>query len=142
MSHIPVVGVMFFENGKLLIVKPSKKPTYQMVGGKIEEGETPFEATLRESQEELGNKVILNSEKIEFVMKVIEKASSDPSKTIEMHIYRYTDILRGEFTNSEEIANFHWYGINDDVKLSYTLKNVVIPYAIENGFLYETKVNK
>lgn len=35
-----VVGTMFFENEKLLIDKPRKRPTYQMIGGKVEDGET------------------------------------------------------------------------------------------------------
>lgn len=29
---IDVVGTMFFKDGKLLIDKPQKKPTFQMVG--------------------------------------------------------------------------------------------------------------
>ena len=29
-----VVGTMFFKNGSLLIDKPKKRPTYQMIGGK------------------------------------------------------------------------------------------------------------
>jgi len=41
---IDVVGTMFFQNGKLLIVKPRKRPTFQMVGGCIEKGETPIQA--------------------------------------------------------------------------------------------------
>ena len=34
-----VVGTMFFDNNKLLIDKPRKRQTYQMIGGKVEEGE-------------------------------------------------------------------------------------------------------
>lgn len=37
-----VVGTMFFHQNKLLIDKPRKRSTYQMIGGKVEEGETPF----------------------------------------------------------------------------------------------------
>ena len=37
-----VVGTMFFENNKLLIDKPRKRSTYQMIGGKVEEGENPI----------------------------------------------------------------------------------------------------
>lgn len=38
---INVVGTMFFKDGKLLITKPRKRPTYQMIGGSVEKGETP-----------------------------------------------------------------------------------------------------
>ena len=49
-----VVGTMFFKDNKLLIDKPRKRPTYQMIGGRVEEGETPQEAAIRECHEELG----------------------------------------------------------------------------------------
>lgn len=54
-----VVGTMFFEDDKLLIDKPRKRPTYQMIGGKVEEGETPLDAAIRECHEELGGMAVL-----------------------------------------------------------------------------------
>ena len=41
-----VVGTMFFENEKILIDKPRKRNTYQMVGGRVEDNETPLEAAI------------------------------------------------------------------------------------------------
>ena len=35
-----VVGTLFFNDGKLLIDKPRKRSTFQMVGGSVEEGES------------------------------------------------------------------------------------------------------
>ena len=61
-----VVGTMFFKDKKLLIDKPRKRPTYQMIGGKVEEGETPLEAVIREAHEELGNKAIFEKDKSSF----------------------------------------------------------------------------
>ena len=49
-----VVGTMFFKDGKLLIDKPRKRPTYQMIGGGVEDGETTLQAAIRECHEELG----------------------------------------------------------------------------------------
>ena len=37
-----VVGTMFFKDKRLLIDKPRKRPTYQMIGGRVEEGKTPI----------------------------------------------------------------------------------------------------
>ena len=45
---LEVVGTMFFRNGKLLIDKPRKKPTFQMIGGKVEDGESIRDAAIRE----------------------------------------------------------------------------------------------
>ena len=65
---IKVVGTMFFKDGKLLITKPRKSPTYQMIGGSVEKGETPAEAAVRECHEELGSKAIFDENLIKFVM--------------------------------------------------------------------------
>lgn len=43
-----VVGTMFLKNKCLLIDKPRKRLTYQMIGGKVEDGETPLKAAIRD----------------------------------------------------------------------------------------------
>ena len=55
-----VVGTMFFKGKKLLIDKPRKRETYQMIGGRVEESEVPLEAAIRECHEELGNEAIFD----------------------------------------------------------------------------------
>ena len=70
---LKVVGTMFFNNRKLLIDKPRKRPTYQMVGGKVEEGERSLEAAIRECHEELGNKAVFDEKLFEFTIKQAEQ---------------------------------------------------------------------
>lgn len=133
---LEVVGTMFFKDSKLLIDKPRSKPTFQMIGGKVEKGETVREAAIRECHEELGESAIFDENLFEFVMDFIEIATSDPSKKIHMNIFRYNGELQGELTTSEEIEKFMWFGINDDRNLlSNTLKNEVVPYCIKNGLI-------
>ena len=79
---LEVVGTMFFRNGKLLIDKPRTKPTFQMIGGKVEDGESIRDAAIRECHEELGEKAIFDESKFEFVMDFIETATSDSTKKI------------------------------------------------------------
>ena len=50
-----VVGTMFFKDNKLLIDKPRKRPTYQMIGGKIEDGESPKWYTSKDGTDILSN---------------------------------------------------------------------------------------
>lgn len=136
---IDVVGTMFFSDGKLLIDKP-RRPTFQMIGGSVENGETVLQAAIRECHEELGIKAIFDKEKIEFVMDFIETATSDPNLKIHMHIFKYNGILEGELITSDEIESFMWFGLEDDIKLlSNTLKNEILPYAIEKGLIYKNK---
>ena len=135
---LEVVGTMFFRHGKLLIDKPRKKPTFQMIGGKVENGESIRDAAIRECYEELGEKAIFDENLLEFVMDFEEIATSDPSKRIHMNIFQYKGNLMGELTPSEEIEKFMWFGADDDRSiLSNTLKNEIVPYCIENGLIVE-----
>ena len=84
-----VVGTMFFENEKLLIDKPRKRPTYQMIGGKVEEGETTLQAAIRECHEELGDEAIFDEEKFELIMEFDEIATSDGITPIHFYVYKY-----------------------------------------------------
>lgn len=131
-----VVGTMFFKDNKVLIDKPRKRPTYQMVGGAVEEGETPLEAAIRECHEELGASAIFKEESFEEIMDFDEIATSDPTKKIHFHVFIYHGTLKGEPTESEEIADFLWYDTSkgEDI-LSNTLKNEVIPYCKKNNLI-------
>lgn len=134
---IKVVGTMFFKDGKLLIDKPRKRFTFQMIGGRVEDDESILEAALRECHEELGERAIFDESKFEFVMDFIEIATSNPNLKIHMHIFKYNGVLEGELTITDEIESFKWFGINDDLNiLSNTLKNEIIPYALENKLIY------
>ena len=131
-----VVGTMFFKDKKILIDKPRKRPTYQMIGGAVEEGETPLQAAIRECHEELGAFADFNEENFEEIMDFDEIATSDPNKKIHFHVFKYNGILEGKLTESDEIESFLWYdsSIKEDI-LSNTLKNEVIPYCIKNKLI-------
>lgn len=104
-----VVGTMFFQDEKLLIDKPRKRPTYQMIGGRVEENETPLEAAIRECHEELGPNVIFNEDALELVMEFDEIATSDGKTPIHFYVFLSKEKLKGKPTTSEEIENFLWY---------------------------------
>ena len=90
-----VVGTMFFKNNMLLIDKPRKRPTYQMIGGKVEKSDSSIlSAAIRECREELGDKVYLDENLFTFVMDFKEVATSNPDQIIHMHILRFpTDLM-------------------------------------------------
>lgn len=131
-----VVGTMFFKDEKLLIDKPRKRPTYQMIGGKVEDGETPLEAAIRECHEELGENAIFDPSLIELIMEFDEIATSDGKTPIHFYVYKYNGELKGNLNTSEEIENFKWYDSSDGENiLSNTLKNEVVPYCIKNNLI-------
>lgn len=131
-----VVGTMFFKDNKLLIDKPRKRPTYQMIGGRVEEGETPQEAAIRECHEELGKDAIFDENKIELVMEFDEIATSDGKTPIHFYVFKYNGELEGVLTTSEEIEKFEWYDSTLGTEmLSNTLKNEVIPYCLQKKLI-------
>ena len=129
-----VVGTMFFKDNKLLIDKPRKRLTYQMVGGKVEKGETPMQAAIRECHEELGEKAIFDESLFNLTMEFDEIATSDGITPIHFYVFTYKGELKGDLNTSEEIERFKWYETKDGNEiLSNTLKNEVVPYCIKNG---------
>jgi 8-oxo-dGTP pyrophosphatase MutT (NUDIX family) len=131
-----VVGTMFFKDNKLLIDKPRKRQTYQMIGGRVEDGETPLEAAIRECHEELGEEVIFDSNLIELIMEFDEIATSDGKTPIHFYVFKYNGVLEGELKISEEIEKFKWYESNDGTDiLSNTLKNEVVPYCLRKNLI-------
>ena len=131
-----VVGTMFFKDKKLLIDKPRKRPTFQMIGGRVEDGETPLEAAIRECREELGEEVEFDTDLIELVMEFDEIATSDGKTPIHFYVFKYNGQLKGKLNISEEIEEFKWYESSDGTDiLSNTLKNDVVPYCLENKLI-------
>lgn len=131
-----VVGTMFFENHKLLIDKPRKRPTYQMIGGKIEDGETPLQAAIRECHEELCTDAVFDENLLELVMEFDEIATSDGVTPIHFYVFQYNGQLNGNLCTSDEIEAFLWYDSSCGIDiLSNTLKNEVVPYCLLNKFI-------
>ncbi len=131
-----VVGTIFLKDKKLLIDKPRKRPTYQMIGGKVEEGESVLEAAIRECHEELGNKAIFDNNLFELILEFDEIATSDGKTPIHFYVFKYNGELQGELTLSEEIEKFKWYTSEDGTDiLSNTLKNEVVPYCLKNNLI-------
>lgn len=131
-----VVGTMFFKDSKILIDKPRKRKTYQMVGGKIEENETPLQAAIRECYEELGKNVKLDEKLFELIMEFNEIATSDGKTPIHFYVFKYNGKISEKLEISEEIEKFLWYdsSLGNEI-LSNTLKNEVIPYCLKNNLI-------
>ena len=131
-----VVGTMFFDRNKLLIDKPRKRPTFQMIGGRVEDGETPLEAAIRECHEELGKNASFDESQFELVMEFDEIATSDGVTPIHFYVFKYNGILKGNLETSEEIEKFLWYDSSmENNILSNTLKNEVIPYCLRKKLI-------
>lgn len=133
---LQVVGTIFIKDDKLLLDKPRTKPTHQMVGGKVEKGETPLQAAIREAHEELGKYAEFDESLFTPVMDFDEIATSDPNIKIHFYVFMYNGELKGKLETSDEIDSFLWYDTSlGESILSNTLKHKVIPYCVENNLI-------
>lgn len=129
-----VVGTMFFKDKHLLIDKPRKRNTFQMVGGSVEDFESIIDAAYRECVDELGSNVVLDKTKFKQVLDFDEIATSDQKTKIHFFVFEYLGELKGDLQLSEEIESFLWYDTSKGTDiLSNTLKNEVIPYCLKNN---------
>lgn len=107
-----------------------------MIGGKVEEGETPLKAAIRECHEELGNKAIFDEAALELVMEFDEIATNDGVTPIHFYVFKYNGMLEGDLSTSLEIEKFLWYQSNNGIDiLSNTLKHKVVPYCLERKLI-------
>lgn len=130
-----VVGTMFFKDKKLLIDKPRQRATHQMIGGRVEDGETPLQAAIRECYEELQISS-LDESLFELIMDFDEIATSDKNLKIHFFVFKYNGELIGTPQTSKEIESFMWYDSSCGTEiLSNTLKNEVVPYCLRNKLI-------
>ncbi len=88
-------GALFFNStGEFMIVKPTYKEGWEIPGGRVEEGESPFNAMVREVQEELG----LALERAELLC--VEYTSNNDEKGDRLHF-----IFDGGELNEGQIAS-------------------------------------
>ena len=126
-----VVGALFIKDNKLLLNKPRKRNIYQLIAGKIEDGETPFEAMCREASEELIG-VILKNECFEQILEFDEIASSDGVTNIHYYLFKYNGVFDGKLCSSSEIESFLWYDTSiSNYEFSPSLNHVIFPYCRE-----------
>lgn len=135
-----VVGVAFIKDGKLLIVqskKSLKTDSWTFVGGGVEEGETIYEAALREVSEEIQGGFTITCNDLQFLFSFEEHAASDSSLIIEMNVFLCNKKINVELIPNDEIVRFYWYGVRDvDKNVSASIAKHFVPYALEKNIMY------
>lgn len=135
-----VVGVAFFDEGKLLIVQSVKhagKNKYTMIGGGIEEGETVLQAAVRECNEEIQNGFEISEDDFETLIEFQEHAASDYNLMIHMHILLAKKKIDVELKPNDEILKHHWFAEGEDESiLSTSISEHLLPLARERGLFY------
>jgi len=110
-------GVLIFdEENKILIVKPTYKDNWSLPGGIVEQDESPRNACLREVEEEIG----IELKKIEFVCIDYVKGNEEKDENLQF-IFQYPKLNLEQKSNikidGKEIGEFRFVEYKEAIKL-------------------------
>ena len=92
------------ELGRILVARKRETSRYMLPGGKIEVGETPAHAAIRELHEEVG--AVLNEEELTFLGKWTTDAANEPGHLVQGHIFEHPWIA--DLSVQAEIEDLLW----------------------------------
>jgi 8-oxo-dGTP pyrophosphatase MutT (NUDIX family) len=108
------VGAIIIDNGRLLMAKDEKENHYYSVGGRVQMGESTFEAVERESFEETGLR--FQVDRLAFVQENFFKLKDEHFHEIGFYylMKSRTDIekIPASFKEGEQIETLHWLPID------------------------------
>jgi 8-oxo-dGTP pyrophosphatase MutT (NUDIX family) len=101
-------GVLVFANGRLLCLETTYKPTFEIPGGVVEQGESPLEAAKRECREELGTDVAVRA------LLCVDYARGDEVKGDAIHYVFAGEADAARFNpDAREIKALHWLSLEE-----------------------------
>lgn len=107
---IETVALLVVRDRRALVVRARHREVLYVPGGKIDAGETPVEALVRESREELGVAVLPDSARYLFTIEA--QAHGEPEgRSVRMRCF--TAAFRGEPRASSEVDELHWVATAD-----------------------------
>ena len=82
---ITIVAAAIVRDGRFLLVRKRGTSAFMQVGGKLEPGETPVEALVREVAEEIG--VVIDPARVRLTGRISAPAANEPGHVVEAHVF-------------------------------------------------------
>jgi len=108
-----VAAVVEREDGRHLLVRKRGTSAFMQVGGKIEHGEAPLAALLREVEEEVGLR--LGPADVEALGRFGAPAANEPDHVVDAHAYRVRLPAGTEVAVRAELEELVWIDPADPV---------------------------
>ena len=113
---------IIISNGKIAMIHGKKYDYYKFPGGGIENGEDPFDAMIRETQEEAGLTVIPETVKEYGYVHRIQRSDNDPSECFIQDNYYYLCDAEDGFVSQ----NLDEYEKKESYQLEYVEPSLAI----------------
>lgn len=104
---IVVAAVAFVRDGTVLTVRKRGTRRFMLVGGKLEPGESAYDAAVRECAEEIGIEV----SQARLVGEYVTETANEPDHTL--HSTVFAADLTGEPEARGEIEEIRWVGLEE-----------------------------
>ena len=117
---------IIIKDRKILVEKDYDKEFFISPGGKLEEGETPEQALIRELNEEL--KITVKETDLEKFGEYSAPASEQEHRTVHMYVYLVKH-WQGKISHGHKVEKLLWINseIPKDIKLGSIFEHNVIP---------------
>lgn len=132
MADINCAALVYIEDEKLLLVKVRELEKYYLPGGKIEAGERPIDAAIREAYEELN--VVLDESLVRYVGRV-EGPAYPQDAVVSLECFTYDGKL-SDISKNNEITEVRYFDLRHHEQIAPAvlvlieqMKNGVLSYA-------------
>lgn len=118
--------VLRSEDGRILSVRKRGTSSFMLVGGKLEAGETPLHAAVREVAEEL--RIQLDPSRLSHLGRFAAPAANEVGAGVDCDVYVAADPIGGLPEVFEEIAEARFFGVDSvAVEIAPLSREVVFP---------------
>jgi 8-oxo-dGTP diphosphatase len=125
---------LLVKDRKVLAERSMGKPVFVQPGGRIEPGETPKEALVRELKEELG--IDVDEADLESFGSFSAEAANHPGQKVHMETFLVKK-WRGEIRPGSEVEELLWFnsGIQKDVQIGSIFVHDILPRLKERDLI-------
>lgn len=134
MADIHKAAGVIIQNRKILALRTRGKESFVNPGGKLEAGETPKQALVRELREEL--QIQVREEDLVAYGTYYSQAAYDPEKSLQLDAF-IVKAWSGELRPDNEIEEMQWINssLPDGMKIASIIEHDLLPKLKQDGLV-------